>query len=288
MKKKWIVSIIILFIFVIFVINIKNRIEDKADIQNVNTDKNEEVYFKELYTKSDIQKFRYDEEGFYPYSLLYYNGKIYTSDNTINCNIVDNKPDIKELSKVYGNSAFCWSEDSNMLLEVTEEGTIYEADGYSDDYRICLYYKETNAESNKSCYIKKYFDCFNGMYLSYGRDLFKDILHLENTEKIYIGDDREISNTRWTEVLDKDINFKEFYNALCNSRILQPEVIEKIYSYYILDGGCVLQLEDKNGVKTILEIYLDGYVVFKSSDKQHFFIVKINEEYCSQIYSNLK
>ena len=86
----------------------------------------------------------------------------------------------EKIGKAYGNHEHYWSDARSDLQEVTESSGIYRVKGFSDKNRVCLFYKSAGEEGESDYYVMQMFDCLNGIYLEYGRELFKERLCMDN------------------------------------------------------------------------------------------------------------
>lgn len=227
----------------------------------------------------------YNKLAIYQYSLLHYNGGMYTSSfrNASN-NIKDLNIDGiigEKLKTVYGNHDICWSTNASELQQNTMEGQLYQVKGYDEDVRVCIVC-EVVMPSKEKVYNLTVFDKLNDITLTKGEDLYKTRLHLEDAESIYYsskrGEDIVFDPATWTKLSMKDSVFSEFMDAVFEAPFVDTkgDVSQFIYP----DKGYPLVFTDSIGVETTLKVYIEGYVLMNQNGTD--FLIKMDQDACSK------
>jgi hypothetical protein len=258
------------------------------------------IYYEPLET--DMLKQPQDSTSQKACSLLFYNGKIYTcSTLTMICstnslkefNQMFHKMQLEEISDVYTYDAIHWSTDKTLLYEPKEEhgryakdeGKLYKTKDYPQN-RLCICNKSEypliSDKNDQIVYTIEIFTCLNGITLNQGKELFQDILHLEDIENVtawkwvnYATDER---GPKVLVKPDEEI-FSSFLSALNEGKLLSTEnaseIIEKIEEeegYIIWEFSNCFVFEDSYGVKEIVHILPNGYGVFFSPEGTPFMV----------------
>ena len=261
MKKK----IIVLFPVILLVFGI-------GIFLFVKTGNKKGIYYDEL---SDYVKYTYNPLASYGYSTLIYNGKVYTCSSineSLPCSSEEfSNLQVKELSSVYGNHGIFWSTDSADLYETTVEGKLYQLEGYQADNRICLRAYDHSIDI---------FDCLNDIYLFQGKDLYRDIFHLENAKEVHA----RISEDTVALVESDDEIFSAFFTALCEGEFIPQENIPDFAYEYDASSECCFLFQDALGIQTEIKIYPNGYVRFVSPENTEF-VIRIDKQLCDKVYA---
>jgi len=267
------------------------------------------VYYEPL--EERIVAAPYDSMACYAYSALYHRGKIYVSGNRIEgfdntmegfTGMID-KLQLEELSEVYTYDGLNWSTDKTKLFKPLKEKEnsakrdtkIYRRKGYSENriYRCGkVELPLVSDEEERINYFIETYTCLNGITLTYGKELFEDILHLEEMEKVY--------TCRWGEgyYLEKDsapkkqINPKEklfssFFSALYEGEFIAEEDVaefakEGVEEYMYQNMNNTFIIKGPYGEEAEIHIFPEGYAMFVSVENRKF-IVQIDQQLCSQI-----
>jgi len=252
---------------IFFFYNNGNKKNESTDTEKQR--KRKGVYYEALNKKA--VKGKYNPLASYGYSSLYYNGKVYTSNsiNRISCSSAEYRSlQRKELSAVYGNRYIYWSADSADLFEVTGEGTLYQLKEFNIDKRVCLQPKDSD-------YMNIY-DCLNGIWLLQGKDLYKDIFHLDNAKEVYA----KTSDNTAVLVESNDDVFSAFFSSLCEAKFIPEENVPEFED----DEGNYFLFKDAFGIQTEIQIFAEGYVIFFSPEKTRY-VIKLDKQICNKIYT---
>lgn len=236
------------------------------------------VYYQKISEKEVSAK--YNSMALYMYSLLYYDGKMYTSTafryqaaekEDLDCTILGD-----EIGSVFGNHFQYWSTDEDKLSESTFEGKIYRINGYDEDFRIAVYceaYYEMMLPP-ATTYNLIVFERLNDITLYSGNELFEDRLHLSETAIVR-------SDTKEVEV---DAAIKEFLDAMNEGVFLDPQD-EEYLSLGSLQGY-PLSFYDSMGFVTDIMVYEEGYVSMEQRAGKAF-VLKMDAHECENILEKI-
>lgn len=209
-----------------------------------------------------------------PFSdYLYYDGKVYTEvDDTVS------EEDFKEenfLGNVY-NYEFLWSSEEDMLYKNQWEGKLYKLDGYKESFRVAVicHVIYPNGEWD----VIKVFDCLNGIWLKYGKDLYQSRLHAGEECRVYIGafDSEETDRIPLTEE-----DGKTFLKALYRGRFVEYKYDKELQKQLENAKPYAVYLEREDGRMISLTVYEDGYAVYTHSHE--LYVSELPEEVINMI-----
>ena len=232
--------------------------------------KKDGIYYEPVSTK-DIGK-PYDPLRTTLYSLLLYNGRIYTSvltynydiDDNIHKNITDSKG--LYIKDIYINHGVYMSDDRSKLYESDLKGKLYSVSGYNTEFRIIVEYS-SKTETDEIINIITVFDSVNDITLNTGKDLFYDLL-VNDINQI------EIYNLEYEDLSDKYIKTeisteekREIFDKVCNAKftnaiISENEAATKQYSF-----------EDSYGLEIKVRLYSDDSIVLDYDGIKSFYLI---------------
>ena len=267
------------------------------------------VYYEPL--EESIVATPYDPLACYAYFPLYHRGKIYVSGNRIEdfdnslegFNGMIDKLQLEEVSEVYTYDSLNWSTDKTKLFKplkkkensVKRDTKIYSRKGYSEN-RIYLCGKVefplVSDEEERINYFIETYTCLNGITLAYGRELFEDILHLEEMEKVYTCHWGEGYYLEKDSVPKKQINpeeelFSSFFSALYEGEFIAEEDVaefagEGVEEYMYQHMNNTFIMKGSYGDEAEIHVFPEGYALFISEENTKF-IVQIDKQLCNQI-----
>lgn len=131
------------------------------------------------------------DQGIYR-SYLYYNGSVYTGDDTYIVDISEGEADDlelhdildEEIGTVYSNMDQYFSMDREDLSWSTTERTLYKIKGYDDAYRLGILCYDSDSSGTAYVHTLILLDKNNDMYLKSGKDFFCERLQLQNACKL--------------------------------------------------------------------------------------------------------
>lgn len=253
----------------------------------------------------------YDPMACYAYSPLYHRGKIYVSGNRIEdfdnslegLTSMIEKLQLEELSEVYTYDSSHWSTDKTKLFKpfkkkensAKRDTKIYSRKGYSEN-RIYLCGKVEfpliSDEEERVNYFIETYTCLNGITLAYGRELFEDILHLEEMEKVYTchwGEEYylEKDSVPKKKIDPKEELFSSFFSALYEGEFIAEEDVaefagEGVEEYMAQHMNNTFIMKGSYGEEAEIHVFSEGYALF-ISDENRKFIVQVDKQLCNQI-----
>ena len=235
------------------------------------------IYYEKINPKEIGLK--YQPLASYRYSLLYYNGKMYSS--RMNCVTSEKKEELqldkvigKKLATVYGNGGVYWATEKDKLLECTLDGELYQVQGYEEEDRVCIYYK-IDMPLQEPTYARIVFDCLNDICVYKGEELYKNRFHLEKAVSVTLR--YRIEEEECFSIENNSPAVADFVAALNDAlfqKVSETEFMEQEEPEF------VITFEDSMGVLTEVEVYQKGYVVYRSPEDT-IFLLKLDEEICS-------
>lgn len=153
-----------------------------------------------------------------------------------------------------------WSSQEDWATEFasTYSGSVYKVNGYSEDFRLCIYVNSGNEQW------LRFFDNYDGIGLNTGADLFEKRLHVTgNVESVtykthYDWNEGDTSNYHdLTGVTEEQ--FEDFLTELCNSPFERIDHINNS-NFYQAETQGHLYLNMKDGTLVELRLIEDGYV----------------------------
>lgn len=204
-----------------------------------------------------------------PFSdYLYYDGKVYTEvDYTISME------DLKEenlLSDVY-NYEFLWSAKEDMLYENRWEGKLYKLDGYRESFRVAAICHVVYPNGERD--VIKVFDCLNGIWLKYGKDLYQSRLKAGEDCKVYIGAFEPEETDRIRLATEDE---EAFLKALYAGRFIENKNDKELQEELKNAEQYRIYLEREDGRMIGLTVYTGGYAVYTHSNE--YYVSKLPEE----------
>ncbi len=237
----------------------------------------EGVYFSKI-DEAEISAV-YNPLASYVCALMHYDEKIYTSTTEYSVTEQSELPLDSvlgdELALVSGNHGLFWSTDSEELLEVTYEGTLYQVKGYDESFRVVVYY-ETAMPLADTYYHLIVFDHLNDISLNKGSELFDDLLHL--SEAVCI--EGSLPGDGSTCDLSESSAVEEFLAALYDGTVL--DALEDAYPALDAEQAYTLSFYDSAGLVTELMLYEDGYVTLGNPCSEAV-TVEVDGEKCKNI-----
>lgn len=284
------IIILLCFTFVLVGCSSKDNPQTKDTEPNDVPNKIAGVYYPGIDEKVIGQK--YNPLASYLYSLLHYNGNMYTtsyeftSENKLDTDIDAIVGD--EITSVYGNHGLCWSTDSNELLENTLEGILYKVKGYDEDFRVCLYFEKV-MPSQDTFYYLYIFDKLNNISLYKGEELYKERLHLDESTSVYYNSDNGeavgFNADTWSQLSINDDILKEFMTILFKGEFIDNKS-ESSPKLDLMEGYPMVFI-DSAGLPTEIAIYKDGYISMENSEKT-IFLLKMDTEICLKMIERIQ
>ncbi len=215
--------------------------------------------------------------------LVVYKGNIYTQTEYY---YGEDDGRIKELVGEYLGYATGkineWSSQDDYAKEFasTYEGNVYSVNGYSTDFRICMYEKFKDEDGNTMIWLQ-FMEKLNDIELTYGNELFGDRLQIKG----------RISSVQYQEYYDWNEGKDKFQHL---SGVTQDELnafVEGLYSgkfEYVTDFSSelkhtmlYLRLDDYTTVE--LELIEGGYVRYQYMGELYY--VKMSEDAFNPVFN---
>lgn len=268
--------------FVISAVIITNNISLDNNNDNIKIDTNDKVIISSTdgikIPKLEITEPSVTEQMCMAYAYIAYNGKFYTSAESVSINNKDNLigeylGEMKNVLNEYFESDYYKNAPSTGLPHLKEfmeeemiknsniilgerSGKVYKVKGYNTDFRIC-YLDEHNNQIT-------IYERLNDITLKYGKDLFEDRLKLKEkydfVEYQYHQDwDYGKNNFRkFTQVTTKDI--EQFIDEINNAEFVDATGLDR---YSIKKKQAHLYFRIKDGTTVKIRLHEDGYVSYE-------------------------
>jgi hypothetical protein len=190
---------------------------------------------------------------------LVYKGKVYTATT----NFYNYDPEIAEqlVGEYVGEAKGTldeWSSQEDWATELasTYSGSVYKVNGYSEDFRLCIYVNSGDEQW------LQFLDNYDGIGLNTGADLFEERLHITgNVERVtyQTHDDWNAGDTSNDQELSgvTEEQLEDFLTELCNSPF---ERIDHDSNFYETKTQGHLYLHMKDGTLVELRLMEGGYV----------------------------
>lgn len=207
-----------------------------------------------------------NSEVCFEYILLGYNEKVYTSNGSLSTADIEELDLDSILGEELGTAYFGtthWSDDTEDLYTVDNEGTIYAVQGYDPDFRVCLYYEIALYPDPGRRVV--FYDRLNDVTLEKGSDLFTDRLHLTADQ---------------TSDAQKAV-VESFLTALNEGTFLDPE--DEAYPDLESMTGCAITFTDEYGIQTKLTVY-EGYVCLNQAGVEDM-VLSVDALACTDLMS---
>ena len=194
---------------------------------------------------------------------LVYKGKVYTQTTSYHYD----DPNFNRVEQLVGEyvgeakgTLNEWSTQSDYATEFasTYSGPIYKVNGYSEDFRLCLY-----VQSGDDSWIQ-FLDNYDAIGLNTGEDLFEKRLHIaDNIESVsylthYDWNEGNVSNRKELTSITME-QFENFLNELNNSPFERIDITENPNFYFTEPQGH-LYLNMKDGTCVQMRLIEGGYV----------------------------
>lgn len=192
---------------------------------------------------------------------LVYRGKVYTQSDSFYDYVSDN---VKQLVGEYVGEAKGtlseWSSQEDWATELasTYSGAVYTVNGYSEDFRLCIY-----VNSNDGQWLQ-FLDNYDGIGLNTGADLFENRLHMTGNVKSVT----YRTHKNWNEGDNQDYReltaitqeqFGDFLTELCGSPFVRIDPKENP-NFYDSEVQGHLYLNMNDGTCVGLRLIDGGYV----------------------------
>lgn len=258
----------------------------EAAEQNAQESRTAGVYYPEIDEKEvglNYSSGKYSDAA-YLYSLLYYDGRMYTSvevfSSTDKSGLALDSILEDELGTVSGNHDHYWSSEGERLLEITGEGTLYRIKGYDENFCVGIYYERV-LPSEETCCFLMVFEQLNGITLEKGRELFGERFHFDEAVRIT---GRAPGKEKSAELLSEDGMAEEFLAALNEGIFIDPAGSE--YPKLDTSEAYTLSFYDTAGMVRDIKVYESGYVTMEDKGEEPF-VLRVEEEQCKAIIGRI-
>ncbi|MGN0432722.1 MAG: hypothetical protein ACI4EQ_10250 [Lachnospiraceae bacterium] len=194
---------------------------------------------------------------YYPESFLYYDEHIYTHQGTVSLDYFAEHIEDNLIGDVYSNYRYYWSTEKEILHNVTATGQLYSLDGYDDDFRVAVKFF-TESMQVDAVWI---FERVNDIWLKYGEDFYKDMLHIEDNTEIYV-----TSNSDRKETIQCDVDTADrFLKALYQGEFLEDNksLREELHELY-KEEYCIVKFVGEDGIEEYVILFPNGYVLHEN------------------------
>lgn len=221
------------------------------------------------------------DQGIYR-AYLYYNGSIYTGDDTYIVDISEGEADDlelhdilgEEIGTVYSNMDQYFSMNREDLSGSTTERTLYKIKGYDEAYRLGILCYDSDSSGTAYVHTLILLDKNNDMYLKSGKDFFCERLQLQNAVKLTVRQDVfNEEQQQWESVAQKEFDTEDI--RLILEEWDQAEFLPDADEFDSNDSRetyYVLKFTFSNGLYTSV-CYEDGYL------KVHGIIAKTDSDF---------
>lgn len=221
----------------------------------------------------------------YLYSLLYYDGRMYTSvvqfSSTDKGGLALDNMLGDELGTVSGNHDHYWSSEGERLLEITGEGTLYRIKGYDESFCVGIYYERVLPSAETGCFLMV-FEQLNDITLEKGRELFDERFHFDEAVRTT---GRAPGKEGSVELLSQDGTAEEFLAALNEGIFIDPAGSE--YPKLDTAEAYTLSFYDTVGMVWNINVYESGYVTMEHKGNKPF-ALRVDEKQCKAVIERIR
>lgn len=220
----------------------------------------------------------------FTYSLLYYDGRMYTSvehfSSTDQGSLKLDNILGEELGTISGNHDQYWSSEGERLVEITGEGTLYRIKGYDESFCVGIHYERVLPSTETCCFLLV-FEQLNGITLEKGRELFGERLHFDEAVRI---EGRPEKAEALIELSPEDGTVTDFLAAL-NEGVFIDFADEECPNFKP-EEAYTMSFYDTAGMVREIKVYESGYVTMEHKGTDPF-VLKTEEKQCKAIIDRI-